>query len=279
MAHVARRNRIVMAACIAALAMLMLSLSVTPAGATTQNGVIYGPSPNDPPPNAAEIAVKTQQLAQVSPAVQQLLTLNQGNPVPQPGNVPQSSACEDGCGRCSVSCNPPAAMKNSVSGQRQQQSSWCVPAAVATLFTTYSMAGITQSTLASEMNTTSTGTRLSEAPDSLNSRQNYNYYWYQEGFTSGSDILQTVTLDVWNYGSDVVLPGQGWWLPWWQQNGFQGRHAFVLYGYYTQSGGGFYIWDPLYQPWAGFHTLNKDDAYFINEDAADDSNSTPALLW
>jgi hypothetical protein len=275
--HLVRRFAVAVG--VAAFAVVFLSVSAVPASATTQNGVRYGVNPDYQPPDAGEVAVKTNQVTLITPAVSQLLNLNQGNPVPPPNTVSQSDgACENGCGRCSVSCSPPSALKNSVSGQRQQQTNWCVPASVATLFTSYSMCCITQATLASEMKTNSSGTFFSNAPPALNKRQNYNYYW-NDAVASGADILQRVTLDVWNYGSDAILPGQGSWLPWWYQNNYSGLHAFVLYGYYTQSGGGFYTWDPLNQTWAGFHTLNKEDAYYINNDAATSQNATPSLVW
>lgn len=186
------------------------------------------------------------------------------DPVPDESTVVTQSDCPQqldfsttaACGSGAA----PSAAKTHVTGRVQEHSNWCGPASVATALSAHNV-NPTQTTLAAEMGTAAAGTYANRMPAPMNRRQRYNPYQWSTDVASSEILMERAMLDVWNYASDLVLPGRGSYVPWWQEHGANGYHFFTVYGYYTQHSGGLYVWDPLNTTWAGRHTEPISDAW------------------
>lgn len=132
----------------------------------------------------------------------------------------------------------------SVATQRQATNYWCAPAsgrvALSALMTYYP----SQSTLASRMGTTTSGTPINNIAPALNSFQSRNYYVTSTGL-SLSAYRDRVRWDMTTYRAPSVNAVYMQRLPWYAGKGIYGGHATSTYGIY-ESGTTYnhYVYDP-----------------------------------
>jgi Peptidase_C39 like family len=139
----------------------------------------------------------------------------------------------------------PSAYTVKIVGQYQSKNSWCVPTSSSIRLRTFGIS-VSQTTLATKMKTTSTGTYAKTAIPALNSYVKSKKRAYRTGddISSGSKLMTKVAYDVGVLHRATVL---GVWiddLPWsgkgWKDNT---GHAIVVYGY-NKSKGTITVWDP-----------------------------------
>lgn len=139
----------------------------------------------------------------------------------------------------------PSAYTVKIVGQYQSKNSWCVPTSSSISLRTFGIS-VSQTTLATKMKTTSTGTYARTAIPVLNAYVKSKKRAYRTGddISSGSKLMTKVSYDVGVLHRATVL---GVWiddLPWsgkgWKNNT---GHAIVVYGY-NKSKGTITVWDP-----------------------------------
>lgn len=139
----------------------------------------------------------------------------------------------------------PSAYTVKIVGQYQSKNSWCVPTSSSISLRTFGIS-VSQTTLATKMKTTSTGTYAKTAIPVLNSYVKSKKRAYRTGddISSGSKLMTKVSYDVGVLHRATVL---GVWiddLPWsgtgWKNNT---GHAIVVYAY-NKSKGTITVWDP-----------------------------------
>lgn len=139
----------------------------------------------------------------------------------------------------------PSAYTVKIVGQYQSKNSWCVPTSSSISLRTFGISA-SQTTLATKMKTTSTGTYARTAIPVLNAYVKSKKRAYRTGddISSGSKLMTKVSYDVGVLHRATVL---GVWiddLPWsgkgWKNNT---GHAIVVYGY-NKSKGTITVWDP-----------------------------------
>jgi hypothetical protein len=151
-----------------------------------------------------------------------------------------------------------------ISGQYQQRSNWCGPAAAATALTSWHIPGVSQSTLAREMGTDSLGfTPPWRIDDTLNYHWNryfggHNVVIYKTYRSVGNDALWNYARSRIYYFQDVLIItvfSRRIWYP--NAPGLMG-HYLVIYGYtdnWDGRGPTYAVWDPA----GGAHHLAKND--------------------
>jgi Peptidase_C39 like family len=151
-----------------------------------------------------------------------------------------------------------------ISGQLQQRSNWCGPAAAATTLTNWQIPGVSQSTLASEMHTDSLGfTPPWNIDDSLNFH--VNHYFGQPNQILYKTFRDIDNNELWNYAKprihdfgDVLIVLVYSRKIWYPSAPAAEAHYLVIYGYndnWDGHGPAYLVWDPA----GGTHHLSKDD--------------------
>jgi hypothetical protein len=161
----------------------------------------------------------------------------------------------------------------SVTGQMQQKSYWCGPASVRMALSVF---GVTQSqtTLAGDLGTTSSGTYASNMPAVLNRYQSSNAYADSKTTSSSTDLFGRVKLNVSSYRAPLIPLVEGGDLPLWAANGYTGHHFVTLYGYASNDAWIQYD-DPInVDAMYGKHVTNKSYLYSGMTDGVDDE-----LVW
>lgn len=222
-------------------------------------------------PPASVVQTKTEQTADYELQVNTMLTLNATVPVPSDaGEGSQSSLmtpCVDAgdCGGGSA----PANYGLPIVGKMQQSKYWCVPASAQMVLATMGVAYPSQATLASEMKT-GQGTNPAYAVRPLNRRQSRNYYQFLTDTASASHLLSRAVTDIWRYKSTFLLAVNVQSIGYYPA-GWTGSHEVNTYAYYTQSGGGIYVFDPMNpaytggQSYYGKHNVKIATAYASNK--------------
>ena len=161
---------------------------------------------------------------------------------------------------------PPASAKVNVTGQAQGNYPRCVPASVSTGLTAFGIS-VPVATLATEEHTNDAkggGTKVANARRSFNRREQSLYYIWDHD-ASAQDLFSRIVNDIYRGHGAGLMDVDTKTLPWWADSTSQGAHVMAAYAYYTQAGGGFYVWDsayavrqrlPLTTAWAG----NKAEA-------------------
>ena len=249
------------------------SLSGTP-GAAVPTVVVIGETPV--PPSAADLyvvpaayeALRIEGAASAEAAIAEDIAVGATQPIPSnPESVPPP-----GNGG-----NPSASAQVALATNPQEEPTWCVPASVQVMLTTpkYNL-GVSQASLAAEMQTNSTtGTYFPEAVNALNSHEGSFRYFADDSTSSPPDLVARVANDVYNSAAPTALAGQASALPWWQQHHMSGYHAIIGYGYWTQSGGGLYVYDPI-EYFPGPYKVSASAAYAYIEGQY---SGVPNLVW
>lgn len=104
---------------------------------------------------------------------------------------------------------------------------------------------------------------MGDAPGAINQKESYHYYYvYDHGNVfSWTDVWNYGAYDVQSFGAQMMFGVQGGDLGWWKAHNFRGQHAMTAYGTDNSGTRTLYVWDPLAQSWAGYHTLGASDGY------------------
>jgi hypothetical protein len=208
-------------------------------------------------PNASSVATKTQLTHEYNLQVAELLATNLLSTTPtaeasSADSGMESSAmvtpCVDACGGYSA----PSYYKLGVVGHAQERAYWCVPASSQIVLSTMGASTPSQTTLANEMHTTSRGTYMGYAVRPLNRRQSRNPYILKTDTADASHLLSEAVVDTYRYKSSFIMAIDVATIGYFPA-GWGGSHAIVDYGYYTQSGGGLYVFDPENQTYFGYN--------------------------
>ena len=202
-------------------------------------------------PPASVVLTKEQQTADYELQVAALLSLNATNAVPDDSSQGPASALYTPCaesGDCG-SGSAPANYGLSIVGKIQQGKYYCIPATAQMILATMNAPTPSQATLAAEMHT-GMGTHPSYVPKALNRRQGRNHYQWLTDTSSAQNLLSRAVTDIWRYKSTFLIaidiPTIGYY-----PAGWTGSHAVNNYAYYTQSGGGLYLLDPINSAYTG----------------------------
>lgn len=224
----------------------------------------------DTPP-ASLVLAKESQAADYEVQVSQYLVMNAGVDTPDDswqGAQTESAACPDG-EQCR-SGGVPDKYALPIVGVKQQQATWCVPATVSMILGAMDKWSPNQINLAREMRTTRKGTSLGYVAKPLNKYQDRNRYQWIKAVRSAQDLLARAAVDIYRYRStylvaiDVATIG-------YYPSGWSGSHAVNNYAYYTQSGGGLWLLDPMNpeysggQSYFGKHKVTLATAYASNK--------------
>ena len=213
-------------------------------------------------PDANSVATKTELTHEYSLQVAELLAANVLDAAPSADGASADAAsadsgvnsaamvtpCVDACGGYSA----PSYYKLGVVGHAQEKEYWCVPASAQIVLSTMGASTPSQTTLANEMHTTSRGTYMGYAVRPLNKRQSRNPYILKTDTSDASSLLSEAVVDTYRYKSSFIMAIDVATIGYFPA-GWGGSHAIVDYGYYTQSGGGLYIFDPENQTYFGYH--------------------------
>ena len=222
--------------------------------------IVDGAIPTDDPtnpyvPDPTLVRQHVDGEVSVSAAVAQALAENVTQP-PQAAIVNPDGTISALTGEL-TSGGVPSYAHTGLAPQYQQRTYWCGPASGDSALSSAGIS-ITQSTMATYMKTSTKGTYEGNMPPAMN---RYRDWYIADTVSSPSDLMNKDVEDTYYVGLAFVIFTQGSGLPWWQQHNFTGQHAVTVYGYYTGSGGGVYMWDPLNESWAGYHTLGLAKTY------------------
>lgn len=222
--------------------------TVQPAYAEDISGVqpvAFDDSIPDPLKLSAKLLLEQEMVAVTAG----LLATGAATPVGQPQDLGPTCAGDP----CTES--PPRSAILRVTAQLQERERWCVPA-VGRLTLSGAGVSVSQSDGAAAMSTNdASGTNFGRLSSYLNSRQSRNTYILSQGTTAAELMNRSVT-DISRRRSALDMRVQGRFLPWWSSRGLTGDHALAIYGYWTESSGGLYLYDPLNrQGVGGPHTL------------------------
>jgi hypothetical protein len=218
-------------------------------------------------PNASDVLAKEQQTSDYELQSAALLSLNFTSPVPDDTTIGATSGIATPCvdpGDCGSSAAP-SSYGLSIQGKQQQNHVWCVPATAQMILATMGASTPSQATLASEMHTGSQGTYLRYVPNSLNRRQSRNPYQVIT-VSSAQNLMSRAITDIYRYKSTYLLGIDVSTIGYYPA-GWTGSHAINNYAYYTQSGGGLYVFDPMNpaytggQSYYGKHNVKLATAY------------------
>lgn len=148
----------------------------------------------------------------------------------------------------------------SVVVESQATSYYCVPASSRVTLSAFISSLPSQSTLASQLGTTSSGTYMSNVPAVLNSYQSRNYYAFNST-SSLTDLRDRIQLDIQSYAAPLQNQVQMSLLPWYAGS-LSGNHDIATYGYYYATKvSNAYVYDPWTDPRAGRETIYTSDLY------------------
>ncbi len=276
-----------------------LALSLTPAivppahadvSVTSDVYVATGMGPSDAiPTNTPAVpdpvytANKEQQVARDTQTVSTYLVSGALAPVPSES----SSSLYSPCSGSSDGCNSaPPSYALPISGKVQEQNNWCVPAVAQMILSSMQVPVPTQTQLAKEMGTSKDpklGTMGANVPESLNLRQGRNKYVALPAFAGEQDVVARTVTDTYRARSTYLL-GIDMATAGFYPAGWEGEHGVNTYGYYTQGGGGIYIWDVddehrfgQTQTRVGKHPMTSHIAY-VSEEAARKKDGG-GLVW
>ena len=194
-------------------------------------------------PSPDVLLAKNLEVAGISAQVASLLVAGSGAPAPDESQVPSADS-EGGGG------SVPSALRLTVHGAYQTTTYRCVPASTQTVLQTMGVT-VTQDTLASEEHTTTNGTYMGNAPKPLNRRETRNPYVFGTDTTDASDLLSRSIADIYNHKSAPMIGIQAGLASWRKSQNIEGLHTIAVYGYYTSSDGGLYVWDPYNDTYFG----------------------------
>jgi hypothetical protein len=162
-----------------------------------------------------------------------------------------------------VPCSATFRCSRPISGQYQQRSNWCGPAAAATVLTNWAISGVAQSWLADFMNTDTLGfTPPWNIDDALNNRINAAYgaglnpYSYYSTVTN-AQLWSVVRHSVYYFDEVYIITVYSHKI-WYPEAGTGIAHYLVIYGY-SDAAGGYMVWDPSPSSRGGAHHLSKND--------------------
>ncbi|HEX8002608.1 MAG TPA: C39 family peptidase [Mycobacteriales bacterium] len=224
----------------------------------------------DVPPTSV-VLTKAEQTADYELQVANLLSTQVARPVPSDSenapSAPLLTPCvsADDCGGGSA----PANYSLPIVGKMQQGRYYCVPATAQMILATMGASTPSQATLASEMKTAK-GTNLAYASKPLNRRQSRNYYQWVTDTSSAQHLMSRAVTDIWRYKSTYLVSVNVQSIGYYPA-GWTGSHAVNNYAYYTQSGGGLYLFDPMNpaytggQSYYGKHNVKLATVYASNK--------------
>lgn len=214
-------------------------------------------NPADASWDTAKIQAKNAQLERAMTTVAENLASNAQQPIPSESDVPVYSNPSEGGG-------PPASAKATVVGTAQGDHPWCVPAATRTTMSAFTSSLPSLSTLVSEENAQSGGTMIDAVPGPLNKRESRNYY-YATWSDSALQTMGYVQSDIYYRRAPVVAMVYTYPLKWWQGQGSnQGFHALTIYGYYSSSGGGYFVHDSAFN---NTHSISSTNMFQAEQPA------------
>ena len=197
-------------------------------------------------PPASVVTSKEEEATDFSTQGASLMATNALAPIPADSGEGGGFAIETHCidpGDCG-SGSAPGNYGLSVTGHMQQKKSWCVPATSETILVSMGATDPGQAALATAMHTTSTGTNLAYVSKPLNNRQSRNYYQWKTDTDSPGQLLGRAMTDIWRLKSTYLIAidisSIGYY-----PAGWTGSHVVDNYAYYSQSGGGLYVFDPM----------------------------------
>jgi hypothetical protein len=241
-----------------------------PVGYAVDNTVGPGALPGATDPNAyvvdpLQASAKELFVALTAATVAENLATGVTESPPSDGDIPTSPDPHQPPGS-----QPPDKYGVGYSGYGQGDHPWCVGAATATMLSTFKVGSDVASVESAEgWRSGDAGTPMGNARPYLNNHQNAMYYMY-DAAGSAAQLFSHASDDIWGYGAPMMIAAGTRGLWWWKDSPTQGLHALTIVAYYSQSNGGFRVWDSngnygansisLADTWAAMGMANAGDA-------------------